>query len=87
MKLIASILLLSATAFAQSKSPILGHWQGEASSHDQAVPVYLDITGTPSNLKAALINGATNTRRPRPPLPMATSSSPSVTSPARWTRR
>ena len=61
MKLLASIFLLSAAAFAQSQPSIVGHWQGVATSRDQSVPVYLDITGTPSDLKAALINGSSST--------------------------
>lgn len=61
MKLLASILLLSSAASAQSQPSILGHWQGEVSSHNQSVPVYLDITGTPANLKATLLNGPGST--------------------------
>jgi thiol-disulfide isomerase/thioredoxin len=55
MKLFASILLLATSAIAQG--PIAGIWEGSATSHGQQVPVRLEITGSGSNLHAALLNG------------------------------
>ncbi len=55
MKLFASILLLATSAIAQS--PIAGTWEGNATAHGQQVPVRLEITGSGSNLHAALLNG------------------------------
>jgi peroxiredoxin len=55
MKLFVSLLLLAASAVAQS--PIAGKWGGSASVHGQQVPVLLQITGSGSDLHAALLNG------------------------------
>jgi len=59
MKLFASLLLFAASAIAQSSTPdtIAGKWIGTAAVHGQQVPVVLEITGSDSNLKAALLNG------------------------------
>ena len=59
MKLLTGFLLLSVTSFAQSAPApaVSGTWNGIAISHGQPVPFALTITGTGSNLKAALING------------------------------
>ncbi len=59
MKLFASLLLLSVSAFAQSAtpSPVTGVWAGTAAVHGQQVPLTLQITGSSTSLKAALING------------------------------
>jgi len=59
MKLLAGILLLATSAFAQSanRSPIDGIWEGFATVHGQQVPVRLQISGAGSDLKAALLNG------------------------------
>jgi len=56
MKLFASLLLLATSAIAQS--PIAGTWTGNATVHGQQVPVRLEITGSGSDLHAALRNGA-----------------------------
>jgi len=53
--LAASLLFATSTAFAAT--PIVGNWQGAATVRGQEVPVHLQITGSPSNLKATLING------------------------------
>ncbi len=55
MKLFVSLLLLSASAIAQST--IAGTWEGNATVHGQQVPVRLEITGGGSDLHAALLNG------------------------------
>jgi peroxiredoxin len=55
MKLFVSLLLLSASAIAQST--IAGTWEGNATVHGQQVPVRLEITGRGSDLHAALVNG------------------------------
>src|SRR5580698_9972871 len=55
MKLFASIFLLATSAIAQI--PIAGIWEGSAISHGQQVPIRLEITGSGSNLHAALLNG------------------------------
>jgi peroxiredoxin len=55
MKLFASLLLLATSAIAQG--PIAGTWVGNATVHGQQVPVRLEITGSGSNLHAALLNG------------------------------
>jgi thiol-disulfide isomerase/thioredoxin len=55
MKLFASFLLLATSAIAQG--PIAGRWAGNATVHGQQVPVRLEITGSGSNLHAALLNG------------------------------
>jgi len=57
MKLFASLLLLSVSALAQSKTPVAGTWQGNATVKGHQVPITLKITGTASNLTAALLNG------------------------------
>ncbi|RXH57192.1 peroxiredoxin family protein [Granulicella sibirica] len=58
MKLFASLLLLSVTSLAQtSPRPITGDWEGTATSHGQQVPVHLRLSGSPSALTAALVNG------------------------------
>ncbi|MGD0442853.1 MAG: TlpA disulfide reductase family protein [Edaphobacter sp.] len=59
MKLFASLLLLAASAFAQTPRQgfITGTWEGNATVHGQQVPVRLEITGNGSNLHAALLNG------------------------------
>jgi peroxiredoxin len=54
MKLFA-FLLLATSAIAQG--PIAGTWLGYATVHDQQVPVRLEITGSASDLHAALLNG------------------------------
>ena len=55
MKLFASLLLLATSAIAQG--PVAGSWRGSATVHGQQVPVRLEITGSGSNLHAALLNG------------------------------
>jgi peroxiredoxin len=55
MKLFASLFLLATSAIAQG--PITGTWEGNATVHGQQVPVRLEITGSSSNLHAALLNG------------------------------
>jgi peroxiredoxin len=55
MKLFASFLLLATSAFAQI--PVSGTWTGNATVHGQQVPVRLEITGSGSDLHAALLNG------------------------------
>lgn len=55
MKLFASFLLLATSAIAQN--PIAGTWVGDAAVHGQQVPVRLEITGSGSDLHAALLNG------------------------------
>ena len=59
MKLLASFFLLSFAAVAHAASPssIVGTWQGSVTSHHQQVPVTLTISGSPKQLKAALVNG------------------------------
>jgi peroxiredoxin len=59
MKLFASLLLLATSAFAQTpkQGVIAGIWEGNATVHGQQVPVRLEITGSGSNLHAALLNG------------------------------
>jgi peroxiredoxin len=54
MKLFA-FLLLATSAIAQG--PIAGTWLGYATVHGQQVPVRLEITGSASDLHAALLNG------------------------------
>ena len=60
MKLLAGILLLATSAFSQThdKSSISGRWEGNATVRGQQVPVRLQISGSASALKAALLNGA-----------------------------
>jgi thiol-disulfide isomerase/thioredoxin len=55
MKLFASFLLLATSALAQV--PVSGTWTGDATVHGQQVPVRLEITGSGSDLHAALLNG------------------------------
>jgi len=55
MKLFASFLLLATSAIAQG--PLNGTWAGNATVHGQQVPVRLEITGSGSDLHAALLNG------------------------------
>jgi peroxiredoxin len=55
MKLFVSLLLLATSAIAQSQ--IAGTWAGNATAHGQQVPVRLEITGSGSDLHAALLNG------------------------------
>ncbi len=55
MKHFASLLLLATSAIAQG--PIAGRWVGDATVHGQQVPVRLEITGSGSDLHAALLNG------------------------------
>ncbi len=55
MKLFASFLLLATSAFAQI--PVSGTWTGNATVHGKQVPVRLEITGSGSDLHAALLNG------------------------------
>jgi peroxiredoxin len=55
MKLFASIFLLATSAIAQGH--IAGTWEGNATAHGQQVPVRLQITGSGSDLHAALLNG------------------------------
>jgi peroxiredoxin len=59
MKLLAGILLLATSAFSQThaKSAISGKWEGVATVRGQQVPLRLEIDGSASDLKAALING------------------------------
>jgi peroxiredoxin len=59
MKLLAGILLLATSAFAQNpnKSAIADVWEGSATVRGQQVPIRLQISGPASNLKAALLNG------------------------------
>jgi len=57
MKILASLLLLSVSALAQSKTPIIGTWQGNATVKGHQVPITLKIAGTPGDLTAALLNG------------------------------
>jgi peroxiredoxin len=58
-KLLAGSLVLaaSALAFGASPTPLVGTWEGAATVRGQQIPVRLEITGTPSNLKASLLNG------------------------------
>lgn len=56
--LLAGQLLLAAALHASSASPVDGTWEGTATVRGHEVPVRLQITGTPSNLHAALLNGA-----------------------------
>lgn len=58
-KLLAGSLLLatSALAFGAGSTPIAGTWEGTATVRGQQVPVRLQIAGSPSHLKATLLNG------------------------------
>src|SRR5258707_3543759 len=55
MKLFGSLFLLATSAIAQG--PIAGRWVGNATVHDQQVPIRLEITGSGNDLHAALLNG------------------------------
>jgi peroxiredoxin len=55
MKLFASLFLLATSAFAQNS--IVGKWAGNATVHGLQVPVRLEISGTGSEIQAALLNG------------------------------
>ncbi len=66
MKLFASVFLLSvislvptSSSHAQSasKQSIIGVWQGTAINKEKSIPVVLKISGTPTHLEAALLNG------------------------------
>ncbi len=59
MKLFAGILLLATSAFASSadRSTVNGLWEGTATVRGQQVPIKLQISGSASNLRAALLNG------------------------------
>jgi peroxiredoxin len=58
-KLLAGSLVLatSAFAFAAGSTPITGTWEGSATVRGQQVPLHLQLSGQPANLKAVLING------------------------------
>lgn len=56
-KFLASLLLFSVSSFAAAGTPIIGTWEGAASFRGQEIPLRLQITGSGSNLKAALLNG------------------------------
>ncbi len=55
-KLLAGSLLLATSAFSLG-APIAGTWEGTATIRGQEVPVRLQLSGQPSNLKANLLNG------------------------------
>jgi thiol-disulfide isomerase/thioredoxin len=59
MKLFFGLLLLSSSVIAQSpkRGAVTGTWEGSATVHGQQVPVKLEITGSASDLHAALLNG------------------------------
>ncbi len=59
MKLLASLLLLSASTLARAATlpSITGDYEGTAIVHGQNVPIHLRITGDAPNFKAALVNG------------------------------
>ncbi len=57
MKLFASFLLLATSAIAIAQGSIAGTWVGNATVHGQQVPIRLEITGSGSDLQAALLNG------------------------------
>jgi peroxiredoxin len=59
MKLLAGILLLATSALGQSAthSAIDGTWEGVANVRGQQVPLKLQISGSASDLKVALLNG------------------------------
>lgn len=52
------LFVTSAFSFAAGSTPIVGTWEGSATVRGQQVPVRLQISGSPSNLKANLINGS-----------------------------
>ena len=51
------LLLCSAASAIFAQGPIAGTWVGNATVHGQQVPVRLEITGSGSDLHAALLNG------------------------------
>ncbi len=54
----AAVLLLATSAFSlASTSSIDGNWEGTATVRGQQVPIHLQFSGSPTALKAALING------------------------------
>jgi peroxiredoxin len=54
----AAVLLLATSAFSlASSSSIDGNWEGTATVRGQQVPIHLRLSGSPTALKAALING------------------------------
>jgi len=55
----AAFLLLVSSAFtlASGPAPIDGNWEGTATVRGQQVPIRLQLSGPPSALKAALLNG------------------------------
>jgi peroxiredoxin len=55
----AAFLLLASSAFTLASGPasIDGNWEGFATVRGQQVPIRLQISGPPSALKAALLNG------------------------------
>jgi peroxiredoxin len=59
MKLLTGLFLLSFTtlAYAAPSPVVTGTWIGTGISHGQPVPFTLTISGSGTNLKAALING------------------------------
>lgn len=73
MKLLAGLFLLAATTLPPAAraqilrpAPIVGLWTGTATitprdGTPQSVPVFLDLAGTPANLKATLLNSAGST--------------------------
>jgi peroxiredoxin len=58
-KLLAGTLALATSAFAYGagSTPLAGTWEGSATVRGQQVPVRLQLSGQPTNLKAVLING------------------------------
>jgi thiol-disulfide isomerase/thioredoxin len=57
LSVISLALVTSVHAQSAAKPSILGVWQGTAINHQQSVPVVLRISGTPTHLEAALLNG------------------------------
>jgi thiol-disulfide isomerase/thioredoxin len=57
LSVISLALVISVHAQSAAKPSILGVWQGTAINHQQSVPVVLRISGTPTHLEAALLNG------------------------------
>jgi peroxiredoxin len=58
-KLLAGSLVLATSVFAfgAGATPIAGTWEGSATVRGQQVPLRLQITGQPTSLKVALLNG------------------------------
>lgn len=54
----AGSLIVSLSAFAASSSPVDGVWEGTATVRGQEVPLRLQIAGSSTNLRAALLNGS-----------------------------